>query len=132
MQSARSPRRRRRTVRRQRRRLVTSGRVWGGLYLVRSLAFVVSAVLLVARCLSESTAPPAPPAALGAIPAAMTVAHFRVDAIKNYAKSDFPTQDVYGAIDYARLRLITCGGTFDTATRDYDSNIVVDASSVRS
>ena len=62
-----------------------------------------------------------------------TVAHFRVDAIKTYAKSDFPTtQDVYGAIDYAGLRLITCGGRFDTTTRSYDSNTVVYASLARS
>ena len=60
-----------------------------------------------------------------------TVAHFRVDAVNSYAKNQFPTAAVYGPIDYAGLRVITCGGVFDQTTRSYDSNTVVFASLVR-
>ena len=253
MQTTRSPRHRRSRWRRARTGLGASGKPGGRLYLSLLVVFVASTVLFVGGYLSESPAPPAPAAALGTIPAAMTgptkkpapgkdgalgvsptsvaapgpvseplamapsspvsvrapsigvdstlgqvglnpdrtievptsytqagwyrlgptpgaigpavilghvdsfkgpgvffnlgdlrpgrdvdvtredktVAHFRVDAIKTYPKSDFPTQDVYGAINYAGLRLITCGGTFDTKTRSYDSNTVVYASLAR-
>jgi len=57
-----------------------------------------------------------------------SVAHFRVDAINRYSKDLFPTEAVYGPINYAGLRLITCSGTFDETTRSYDSNTVVFAS----
>jgi len=57
-----------------------------------------------------------------------SVAHFRVDAINSYPKDKFPTQTVYGPIDYAGLRLITCGGAFNSSTRSYESNTVVFAS----
>jgi len=60
-----------------------------------------------------------------------TVAHFRVDAVKSYPKNHFPTAAVYGPIDYAGLRVITCGGVFDQTTRSYESNTVVFASLVR-
>lgn len=52
-------------------------------------------------------------------------AAFRINAVASYAKTAFPTESVYGPIDYAGLRLITCGGAFDTTTRSYLSNIVV-------
>ena len=32
---------------------------------------------------------------------------------------------VYGPIDHAGLRLITCGGTYDTARRKYLDNVIV-------
>jgi hypothetical protein len=32
---------------------------------------------------------------------------------------------VYGDLDHAGLRLITCGGTFDRSTGHYRSNVVV-------
>jgi Sortase domain len=54
-----------------------------------------------------------------------TVAIFRVDAVDEYSKLSFPTQQVYGAISYAGLRVITCGGSFDAQTHHYLSNIVV-------
>jgi len=34
-------------------------------------------------------------------------------------------QEVYGAIDHAGLRLITCGGTYDAAKHRYLDNVVV-------
>jgi hypothetical protein len=54
-----------------------------------------------------------------------TVAIFRADAVEEYRKDSFPSQQVYGPVRYAGLRLITCGGTFDVQTRHYLSNIVV-------
>ena len=50
---------------------------------------------------------------------------FQVDSVKAFSKGAFPTQLVYGAIDYAGLRLITCGGVFDPKTGHYKSNIIV-------
>ena len=49
---------------------------------------------------------------------------FRVTAVQKYLKSHFPTQAVYGPTPDAELRLITCGGAFDSATGHYLSNIV--------
>ena len=54
-----------------------------------------------------------------------TVATFRVTRVSSVPKDHFPTLDVYGNTDDAELRLITCGGQFDSATRNYLSNIVV-------
>ena len=55
---------------------------------------------------------------------------FKVDALKQFDQANFPTQEVYGNIGYAGLRLITCGGTFNTATGHYSENTVVYASLV--
>lgn len=52
-------------------------------------------------------------------------ATFTVDRVDVVDKSAFPTRRVYGATARPELRLITCGGTFDTATDDYLSNLVV-------
>jgi LPXTG-site transpeptidase (sortase) family protein len=60
-----------------------------------------------------------------------TTAEFRVTEIKQYLKDEFPTQTVYGPTPDAELRLITCGGAFDSATGHYLSNIVVYASQVK-
>jgi hypothetical protein len=54
-----------------------------------------------------------------------SVAVFQVERIASYAKSGFPTDAVYGDLDHAGLRLITCGGEFDEGTGDYPDNIVV-------
>ncbi|TFV60168.1 class F sortase [Geodermatophilus sp. DF01-2] len=50
---------------------------------------------------------------------------FAVERVEQYPKDEFPTQRVYGDIDHAGLRLITCGGAFDPATGHYRDNIVV-------
>ena len=60
-----------------------------------------------------------------------TTAEFRVTSIQTYLKDQFPTGKVYGPTPDAELRLITCGGAFDSATRHYLSNIVVYATEVR-
>ncbi len=61
-----------------------------------------------------------------------TVAVFQIDGVRSYAKADFPTLQVYGNLDHAGLRLITCGGVFDTAEGSYESNIIAFASLVSS
>ena len=45
--------------------------------------------------------------------------------VEEYPKDEFPTDVVYGDLDHAGLRLITCGGSFDREARSYDDNIVV-------
>ncbi len=52
-------------------------------------------------------------------------AKFVVDRVKRFGKDDFPTHEVYGRVDRPNLRLITCGGSFDYATRHYRDNVVV-------
>ncbi len=59
-----------------------------------------------------------------------TVALFEVERVVEYSKATFPTRQVYGNIDHAGLRLITCGGTFNQAIGSYESNIVVYAALV--
>jgi hypothetical protein len=53
---------------------------------------------------------------------------FRVTGVREYTKSNFPSKAIYGATDFAALRLITCGGVFDYATGHYLSSTVVFAS----
>ena len=54
-----------------------------------------------------------------------TTARFVVLGVEQYPKDAFPTERVYGDIDHAGLRLITCGGEFDRAERSYRDNVVV-------
>lgn len=56
------------------------------------------------------------------------IAVFKVNAVEEYSQSAFPTEKVYGNINHAGLRLITCGGSFDLLTRHYNKNTVVYAS----
>jgi len=53
---------------------------------------------------------------------------FRVTGVRDYAKTNFPARIIYGPTDYAALRLITCGGSFDPGTGHYLSSTVVFAS----
>lgn len=53
---------------------------------------------------------------------------FRVTGVRQYPKIEFPATSVFGPARYAALRLITCGGTFNYATRHYLSSTVVFAS----
>jgi sortase (surface protein transpeptidase) len=54
-----------------------------------------------------------------------TLVVFRVVKVQTYLKDHFPTEAVYGPTPDAELRLITCGGAFDSATGHYLSNVVV-------
>ncbi len=56
---------------------------------------------------------------------------FAVYASERVAKDGFPTDRVYGDTRGPELRLITCGGRFDTATKHYEDNVVVYAKQVR-
>ncbi|MET7671704.1 class F sortase [Micromonospora luteifusca] len=56
------------------------------------------------------------------------VATFKVDSVKAYPKTDFPTELVYGPSDRPSLRVVTCGGQFDEAAKSYPDNVVVFAS----
>jgi sortase (surface protein transpeptidase) len=58
------------------------------------------------------------------------VAVFKISAVRSYLKSQFPTAAVYGFTDYASLRLITCGGSFDAQRGSYNSNVVAFAALV--
>jgi sortase (surface protein transpeptidase) len=53
---------------------------------------------------------------------------FTVTRVSQFPKTRFPTKAVYGPIDHAGLRLITCGGTYDSARHRYLDNVVVFAS----
>jgi hypothetical protein len=54
-----------------------------------------------------------------------STAVFRVTQVGQYAKDAFPTGAVYGDLDHAGLRVITCGGDFDHAAHSYEDNTVV-------
>jgi hypothetical protein len=50
--------------------------------------------------------------------------------VATYQKTQFPDQQVYGSNGSSELQLVTCGGTFDSQTGHYLSNIVVYSSFV--
>jgi Sortase domain len=50
---------------------------------------------------------------------------FRVTGVREFLKSGFPADTVYGPAGYPALRLITCGGAFDYTTGHYLSSTVV-------
>jgi hypothetical protein len=55
---------------------------------------------------------------------------FEAYSVALYPKAKFPTRQVFGYTSWPTLRLITCGGTFDTQTGHYLGNIVAFASFV--
>ena len=57
-----------------------------------------------------------------------TTAVFTVTALERHEQSGFPTEKVYGDIDHAGLRLVTCSGTYDRETLRYSHNLIVFAS----
>jgi hypothetical protein len=61
-----------------------------------------------------------------------SIAVFRVVEVGQYPKDAFPTAAVYGDLDHAGLRVITCGGDFDSAAHSYLDNTVVFADLVGS
>jgi hypothetical protein len=50
---------------------------------------------------------------------------FRVTSKETYSQDNFPSQKVYGSIDYPGLRLITCHGTYQPKQGHYSDNLVV-------
>lgn len=57
---------------------------------------------------------------------------FKVTGVREYAKDKYPANTIYAPTKYAALRLITCGGGFDSATGHYLGSVVVFASLVSS
>lgn len=54
-----------------------------------------------------------------------TTAVFRTTEVAQVPKAAFPTGRVYGDLDHAGLRLVTCGGAFDRSRGSYLDNIIV-------
>ncbi|GAA1776312.1 class F sortase [Streptomonospora arabica] len=54
-----------------------------------------------------------------------STAVFRVRRTERAAKARFPSAKVYGPVDHAALRLITCAGPFDSAGARYRRNLIV-------
>jgi hypothetical protein len=52
---------------------------------------------------------------------------FTVESSARVSKTAFPTELVYSPKPVAALRLITCGGSFDSNARSYRDNIIVNA-----
>jgi sortase (surface protein transpeptidase) len=50
---------------------------------------------------------------------------FKVTRVLTVPKAQFPSSVVYGPIGYAGLRLVTCGGPFDSSTGHYVDNVIV-------
>ncbi len=50
---------------------------------------------------------------------------FHVTRIDNFPKEYFPSDQVYGPTDVSELRLITCGGSFNSKAHSYNGNTVV-------
>lgn len=59
-----------------------------------------------------------------------STATFEVYDIQTFPKDEFPTLAVYGNTEGPELRLITCGGPFDSEARSYEDNVVVFAALV--
>ncbi len=54
-----------------------------------------------------------------------STAHFKVDFFERYEQKEFPTELVYGDIDHAGLRLVTCSGIYLRGQQRYTHNLVV-------
>ncbi len=54
-----------------------------------------------------------------------TVATFAVTKLERHDQAEFPTREVYGDIDHAGLRLITCTGVYDHGSLRYSHNLIV-------
>jgi sortase (surface protein transpeptidase) len=52
-------------------------------------------------------------------------ATFKVDRSETFSQNDFPSDQVYGTINYSGLRLITCSGTYSRLSGHYSDNLVV-------
>lgn len=45
--------------------------------------------------------------------------------MERFTKTDFPTQRVYGDLNRAELRVITCGGEYDPDKGGYQDNTIL-------
>jgi LPXTG-site transpeptidase (sortase) family protein len=53
-----------------------------------------------------------------------SVATFEITKLEQIPKSRFPTEKVYGKLSYPGIRLITCGGRFDSSWGHHVDNII--------
>ncbi|SDQ82341.1 class F sortase [Thermostaphylospora chromogena] len=53
------------------------------------------------------------------------IVEFTVDGVEQISKSAFPTNRVYGNLNDAGLRLVSCGGVYNRRTGHYSDNIIV-------
>jgi hypothetical protein len=53
------------------------------------------------------------------------LAVFEVTAVRLFDKTEFPTRAIFGPVDHAGLRLITCGGEYEDSAHRYLGNVVV-------
>lgn len=53
------------------------------------------------------------------------VGAFTVERVESFPRTAFPTDEVYGLVEHAALRLVTCGGAFDRDGGGYQENVVV-------
>ncbi|MEU9160302.1 class F sortase [Streptomyces sp. NPDC048424] len=58
-----------------------------------------------------------------------SVAEFTIEDVRVYERADFDAHKAYGprVRGRAELRLVTCGGTYDKAAKEYTANVVVSA-----
>lgn len=54
-----------------------------------------------------------------------TTVRFVVSELRRVDQDEFPTRDVYGDIDHAGLRVITCSGTYERGIQRYSHNLIV-------
>lgn len=54
-----------------------------------------------------------------------TTATFVIETIEQYDQDVFPTEKIYGSIDYPGIRLVTCSGTYDKRSQRYSHNLVL-------
>lgn len=52
---------------------------------------------------------------------------YRVVSANQFSAAEAPVQDIVGPTDQEVVTLITCGGTFNTRTREYDRRLIVRA-----
>jgi LPXTG-site transpeptidase (sortase) family protein len=50
---------------------------------------------------------------------------FEITGLQVYFANNAPLQEIFGASNFARLNLITCGGSFDRNSRSYNQRLVV-------
>jgi LPXTG-site transpeptidase (sortase) family protein len=60
-----------------------------------------------------------------------TTAIFTVTETEDLSQTQFPTEKVYGDLDYAGLRLITCTGVFSHTSQRYSHNLIIYAELTR-
>lgn len=58
-----------------------------------------------------------------------SVAEFTIEDVRVYERADFDPHKAYGprVKGRAELRLVTCGGSYDKAAKEYTANVVVSA-----